>query len=88
MALPTSQNAFLVESSRGAFAIRPRPVPAPGAGQVLVKIASAALNPVDWIIRAMGLVWAPYPAVLGFDAAGEVVQRGDGVTQFAVGDRM
>jgi NADPH:quinone reductase-like Zn-dependent oxidoreductase len=43
--------------------------------------------PADWIIAIMGGLicpWLTYPAVLGSDAAGEVVQAGSAVTRFLV----
>ncbi len=68
------------------------PEPEPGPGEVLVKIAYAALNRADLIIR-QGLtgpgVRRPHrlPHVLGVDGAGTVVTAGTD-TGFAVGDRV
>lgn len=55
--------------------------PAPGPRDVLVKVRAAAVNPVDCKRRRgeMSLLSsAKYPAVLGFDVAGEVVELGAG----------
>jgi NADPH2:quinone reductase len=61
--------------------------PVAGSGQVVVKIAAASVNPVDYKIRRKGGAIAPaLPAVLGCDMAGIVVSVGEGVTSFAVGD--
>jgi NADPH:quinone reductase-like Zn-dependent oxidoreductase len=71
--------------------LRDRPEPEPGAGQIKVRIASASINPVDWKIRSGSLKNAmpiELPAVLGRDAAGEVVKVGPGVTAFKAGDRV
>src|SRR5213080_928200 len=61
--------------------------PKPGAGQVLVKVKAAAVNPVDWKIRE-GLGercgWKP-PQTLGFDVAGTVKAVGDNVEDFSPG---
>lgn len=63
------------------------PDPTPGPGEVLVRIAAASVNPVDWKIRRNGPPIAPaLPAVLGCDLAGTVVAVGPGVTGFAPGD--
>ena len=71
------------------------PTPEPGRGEVLVRVRAASLNSWDWdllrgrplIARIEGL-FRPRLPVLGADVAGEVVAAGDGVTEFAVGDRV
>ena len=65
------------------------PTPAPGTGQVLVRVAAAALNPIDTYIRA-GTVKMPLPVpfVTGTDVAGTVEAVGPGVTRFKKGDRV
>lgn len=63
--------------------------PAPGPGEVLVRVVAASINPADTKIRKHGGLAAPaLPAVLGCDMAGIVVAVGEGVTGFAVGDRV
>jgi len=71
--------------------LRDRPEPEPGAGQVKVRVASASLNPVDWKLRSGALqkmMPLELPAILGRDAAGEVVRVGAGVTEFKEGDQV
>ena len=67
------------------------PTPSPGTGQLLIKVAYAGVNPADWKNR-QGLLAAfrPYtfPCVIGFDAAGTVVETGPEITDFQVGDRV
>ncbi|MGL6076920.1 MAG: NADPH:quinone reductase [Fimbriiglobus sp.] len=65
------------------------PTPEPQSGEVLVRVKTAAINPVDTYIRA-GLVNMPlkFPAITGSDFAGVVEAIGDGVTRFRVGDRV
>ena len=48
--------------------------PQPGAGQVLVKVNAAAVNPVDWKIRGgLGeLFGLKLPLILGCEVAGTV----------------
>jgi len=66
--------------------------PAPHAGEVLVRVHAAGVNPVDIASRqyplpiTTGAKGLPY--VLGWDIAGEVVALGAGVTHFAVGDEV
>ncbi len=65
------------------------PVPVPGPGEILVKVAAAGVNFAD-VMQTRGTYEggpeAPYLA--GFEAAGEVVAVGDGVTAPAVGDHV
>ncbi|HTA91904.1 MAG TPA: NADP-dependent oxidoreductase [Polyangiaceae bacterium] len=71
--------------------LRDQPEPEPGAGQVKVRVASASINPVDWKLRsghAKALMQLEFPAILGRDAAGEVVKVGAGVSEFKAGDRV
>jgi NADPH:quinone reductase-like Zn-dependent oxidoreductase len=67
------------------------PVPRPAAGEVLVRVRAAGLNPVD-----VGMVARPrpfisglrLPAVPGWDVAGTVAMLGAGAEGFAVGDEV
>jgi NADPH2:quinone reductase len=64
-----------------------RPTPAPGAGEVLIKIAAAGINFIDTYQRS-GLYKIPLPAILGSEAGGTVEALGEGVTDFKPGDRV
>ncbi|KAI0742469.1 GroES-like protein [Daedaleopsis nitida] len=85
---PQQHKALFLESKHGQFAIRNTDIPKPGPGHVLVKVEAAALNPLDWMIQAFGVFVEKYPAVIGADGAGTVVEMGDGVTSLVVGDRI
>lgn len=64
------------------------PVPAPGAGELLVRVVAASVNPVDWKIREGMLAnHLPHalPLTLGWDFSGIVVATGIGATRFAPG---
>lgn len=63
------------------------PDPMAGPGEVLVHIAAASVNPVDYKLRRVGPAIAPaLPAVLGCDLAGTIEAVGAGVEGFAPGD--
>jgi NADPH:quinone reductase-like Zn-dependent oxidoreductase len=66
-------------------------MPSPMAGELLVEVKAAGVNPVDWKVRA-GIYGAAdpssLPAVLGFEVAGVVREVGQDVTDFAVGDEV
>ncbi|MEM8798657.1 MAG: NADP-dependent oxidoreductase [Pseudomonadota bacterium] len=58
-------------------------------GQVMIKVAAAGVNPIDWKIRSgafADVFLAVFPVVPGWDVAGEIVEIGAGVEGFAVGD--
>ncbi|HEX8069054.1 MAG TPA: NADPH:quinone reductase [Pyrinomonadaceae bacterium] len=63
--------------------------PEPGAGEVLVRVAAAGVNPVDTYVRTGGHAHKPaLPYTPGADAAGIVEAVGADVKYFAVGDRV
>lgn len=67
------------------------PEPMPGPGEVLVKVAAAAINPVDAKLRNGSLsLFMPleFPAQLGGDVSGTVEAVGAGVTALKHGDRV
>lgn len=61
--------------------------PAPGAREVLVRLHAIGVNFIDTYYRG-GLYPAPMPGGLGLEGAGIVEAIGEGVTRFAVGDRI
>jgi len=84
-----SQKALYLDAKLGGkYYIGSADIPKPGSGEILVKIHSTALNPVDWKIRDYGVFMETYPAILGTDIAGEVIEVGEGVTNVAKGDRV
>ena len=64
----------------GGLALVQRPVPAPGPGEVLVKVAAAGINRPD-ILQRRGMYPPPpgAPDILGLEIAGEVVSAGESV---------
>ncbi len=63
------------------------PDPAPGPGEVLVRLHASALNHLDVWIRK-GLPSVPKPRILGADGAGVVEALGEGVSGFEPGERV
>ena len=61
--------------------------PRPGAGEILVRIHASSLNFHDYAV-ANGTILTADGRVLMSDGAGEVVEIGDGVGEFAVGDHV
>jgi NADPH:quinone reductase-like Zn-dependent oxidoreductase len=67
------------------------PDPVPGEGEVLVKVAAASVNPIDFKRRAgMTKDFYPmhFPSLIGVDLAGTVVKTGPAVEGFAAGDQV
>jgi len=67
----------------GKLSVQVRPVPQPGAGEVLVKVRAAGVNPVDWKVAARRLGMVP-----GADVAGVIDTLGAGVGGWKVGDQV
>ena len=78
--------ALMIEHLGETGTIREVPAPQPGAGEVLVRITAAGVNPVDWKIRDGGQ--HPMPFVLGQDFAGIVVSAGANAYKYNVDDRV
>ncbi|OCH83896.1 GroES-like protein [Obba rivulosa] len=85
---PTQQKALLLPKKQGDWVVGPTEVPTPGPGQLLVKVEATALNPIDWKIQVYGWFIENFPSILGSDAAGTVEEVGEGVQDFAVGDKV
>jgi NADPH:quinone reductase-like Zn-dependent oxidoreductase len=75
--------------------VRDVPIPTPGAGQVLVRVAATSVNLSDWeCLRGsppyarIGGWRTPALATLGSDIAGRVEDVGAGVTRFTPGDEV
>lgn len=65
------------------------PTPEPGAGEVLLKVAYCALNPLDTHARAGRIKWGvpDMPFTLGYEYSGRVEAVGEGVDDSLVGKR-
>lgn len=85
----TFQNHGIVKTAPGIAAYSPIPTPTIPDGYLLVRTIAAALNRADW--QTLDEEFAPgsTQALLGTDAAGVVIEVGEGVTKkFKVGDRV
>ena len=56
--------------------------------QLLLRNHAIAINPVDWMQQAWGIIIENWPKVLGLDISGEVYEVGSNVENFQKGDRV
>jgi NADPH:quinone reductase-like Zn-dependent oxidoreductase len=87
-AVPDAMQAVLADAPGAKLRLARVAVPRPGPGEVLLRVAASAVNPLDTKIRAGAGAHArqALPAILGIDVAGTVVASGEGVTAFRDGD--
>ena len=67
------------------------PRPEPQAGEVLVRVHAAGVNPIDWKVREghMKDFWPhKFPLILGWDLSGVVEELGRAVSRFKIGDEV
>lgn len=88
--MPTNTAAWLL-ARQAPLVVKSAPYTHPREGEIVVKNRAVAINPVDWGVQLLGNLlfpWFKYPFILGTDLAGEVVEVGEGVTRFSMGDRV
>lgn len=91
MTLPSDMTLIEITTPGGPEVLKPRqvPVPSPAAGEILIRVHAAGVNRPDALQRAgkypMKPGMSPYP---GLEVAGEVVALGEGVSEYAIGDKV
>ncbi|CAI9000586.1 MULTISPECIES: zinc-dependent alcohol dehydrogenase family protein [Pseudomonas] len=85
-----SMLAAIAESAQAPLAVRQIDRPVPAKGQVLVRVHAAGVNPLDTKIAAGAGAHArqALPAVLGLDLAGTVIELGEAVDGFTLGQEV
>lgn len=77
----------IIHSGDAPLKLVEAPIPAPGSGQILIKVAAAGINRPDLLQRVGGYPPPPgAPDTMGLEIAGEVAVLGEGVTRWKVGD--
>lgn len=89
MTIPEDMIAIAISAPGGPEVLHPRrePVPVPGPGEVLIRVAAAGVNGPD-LAQRMGQ-YAPPPGASplpGLEVAGEIAARGEGVLEFETGE--
>ncbi|WP_298723956.1 NAD(P)H-quinone oxidoreductase [uncultured Ferrovibrio sp.] len=89
--LPQEMTVIEISQPGGPEVLKPakRPLPQPGAGEVLIKVAAAGVNRPDVLQRA-GMYPPPpgAPDYPGLEVSGEIVALGQGVSRWKVGDKV
>src|ERR1700761_3594840 len=83
-----THEAVVIVKPRAPLETRQVPTVKPGPGQVRVKSLWTASTPLDMHQAEGGLLIAEFPRMIGDGVAGLVVEVGEGVSQFAVGDKV
>jgi len=87
--LPSTMTAIGIREPGGPDMLEPqqRPVPRPGAGEILVKVQAAGVNRPD-VMQRQGLYPPPpgAPDIPGLEICGTVVALGDGAARWKLGD--
>jgi NADPH:quinone reductase len=79
-AAPKSMQAVLLEQPGGSPTIGQIPTPAPGSGQVLIRMAASPINPSDLgFLKGSYGFQRPFPIVPGFEGSGTVIAAGPGL---------
>lgn len=87
MSAPKNQAAWLTKVDT-PLEVSDAPLPTAGPGEIVVKNAAVAINPLDFSMQATGRFVKDLPTILGSDVAGEVYEVGPDVQRFKKGDRV
>jgi len=84
----SNQAAWITEAKANPLEVKAADLWKAGPGEVLIKNAAWAVNPVDWKVQDYGVIFQKYPNILGEDSAGEIYEVGEGVTSLKKGQRV
>ncbi|KAF8992290.1 chaperonin 10-like protein [Cyathus striatus] len=86
--MASQQKALFLNGVGDEFTLKTTEIYKPASGELLIKIKSAALNPIDWKLQKYNFGLKNFPLIIGCDAAGDVVEIGEGVQGFVKGDKV
>jgi propanol-preferring alcohol dehydrogenase len=83
-----TMRAMVLEAPGSRLALRERPIPRPGPGQVLVRVHACGVCRTDLHVVDNELPDIPYPIVPGHEIVGEIAEIGEGVESLKLGERI
>ena len=86
--MPHNIAAWALKPKKRPLVVASSPNRAPPPGYVAIEVQCVAINPIDWIMQDFDVFGASYPAIFGSDLAGEVLETGEGVKGFQVGQKV
>ncbi|MFG3289226.1 zinc-binding alcohol dehydrogenase family protein [Streptomyces sp. NPDC048179] len=89
--MPVPNRALWLPKRGGTFEVGSAPYTRPDTHEIVVRTHAVAVNPFDGLpgfAYRLVLPWLTFPAVIGSDVAGEVVEVGSSVSRFKPGDRV
>jgi propanol-preferring alcohol dehydrogenase len=88
MEIPPQMQAMVLEAPGRPLVLKELPVPAPGPGQVLLKVHTCGVCRTDLHVVDGELPHPKLPLVLGHEIVGTVIAAGPGVERFTLGQRV
>ncbi|KAM0464849.1 hypothetical protein ACHAPV_001840 [Trichoderma viride] len=86
---PSNRASWLLDKQHPVNAVKIAPYTAASNNEIVIKVQAIAINPADVKVQQMGILITEYPAILGCDVAGEVIEVGPLLADiYRVGDRV
>ena len=86
---PSNRASWLMAKQSPVNVVDSAPYTSPSANELVIKTKAIALNPADVLIQKLGILLKEYPAILGCDVAGEVVEVHPSLADtYSIGDRV
>lgn len=86
---PKNVAAWALKANQRPLVVSNAPYYSPPKNYVTIQVFDIAINPIDTILQQNDVFGLRYPAILGSDVAGEIVEVGEGAEdEFRVGQRV
>ncbi len=86
---PSNRASWLIAKQSPVNVVDSAPYTSPSANELVIETKAIALNPADVVVQKLGILLEDYPAILGCDVAGEVVEVHPSLADvYNIGDRV